>query len=68
LDDLGERGGVVDEMLGHQIFTERILMVSEEDADCMALLALKRSRHDGLYKAPDGDHVNFLSFGQPLSP
>lgn len=56
------------EQLGHQILTEGILAVSEEDADCMALLALKRSRYDGLYKAPDGDHVTFLSFGQPLSP
>ena len=56
----------VGELLGHQIFTERILNVSEEDADCMALLALERSRHDGLYKAPDGDHVTFLSFGQPF--
>jgi hypothetical protein len=58
----------VGELLGHQIFTERILSVSEEDSDCMALLALERSRHDGLYKAPDGDHVTFLSFGQPFSP
>lgn len=58
----------VGELLGHQIFTERILSVSVEDADCMALLALERSRFDGLYKAPEGDHVTFLSFGQPLSP
>jgi hypothetical protein len=58
----------VGELLGHQIFTERILNVSEEDADCMALLALKESRHDGLYKAPDGEQVTFLSFGQPFSP
>ena len=56
------------QQLGHQILTERILSVSHEDADCMALLAVARSRHDGLYKAPDGDHVTYLSFGQPLSP
>jgi hypothetical protein len=58
----------VGELQGHQIFTEGILNVSEEDADCMALLALKESRHDGLYKAPDEEHLTFLSFGQPFSP
>lgn len=43
------------------------VVTPEEDVDCMAILALKWSRHDGLYKAPDGDHVNLLSFGQTLS-
>ncbi|XGX80907.1 hypothetical protein LQK93_03753 [Terrabacter sp. BE26] len=34
--------------------------------DCLALLAIRRSRYDGLYKAPDGPQVSYLSFGAPL--
>ena len=48
------------------LLTERILEVSEGDADCLALLALRGSRFDGLYRAPDGPSVAYLSFGAPL--
>lgn len=46
------------------VLTEPLQKVSLEDADCMALVALATSRYDAIYKAPDGDQVAYLSFGQ----
>ena len=51
---------------GSRVLTEPVLPVSREDADCLALLAIRANRYDGLYKAPDGQHITYLSFGSPL--
>lgn len=59
---LRERG----RLRGSAVLTERIVEVSQADADCLALLALRNSRYDGIYKAPDGPQVVYLSFGEPL--
>ncbi|MCA1783883.1 MAG: DUF6882 domain-containing protein [Dermatophilaceae bacterium] len=51
---------------GSALLTEPIVEVSAQDADCLALLALRESRFDGVYKAPDGPSVAYLSFGAPI--
>lgn len=48
------------------VFTRPLLQVSRDDAACLALLALRTSRYDGLYSAPDGEGRVYLSFGPPL--
>lgn len=54
------------ENMGSPLLTSRIVEVTREDADCLALLALRNSRHDGFYKSPDGDQISYLSFGTPI--
>ncbi|WP_256796280.1 DUF6882 domain-containing protein [Terrabacter sp. Ter38] len=58
----------VGELRNSPLLTERIVEVSREDADCLALLAVRRSRFDAIYKAPDGPQVSYLSFGSPILP
>lgn len=58
----------VGQLRSSPLLTERIVEVSREDADCLALVAVRRSRFDALYKAPDGPQVSYLSFGPPLAP
>lgn len=48
------------------LVTERIVEVSPQDADCMALPDLRESRFDGVYKATDGPRVAYLGFGAPI--
>ena len=52
------------EDIGESVLTEPLHKVSLEDSECMALVALATSRYDAIYKAPDGDQVSYLSFGQ----
>lgn len=58
----------VGQLRSSPLLTERIVEVSREDADCLALVPVRRSRFDTLYKAPDGPQVSYLSFGPPLAP
>ena len=50
-----------------ELFTTPVLGVSRDDADCLALLALRISRYDGFYKTPEGESQLYLSFGLPLA-